>query len=57
MQNHICEQVYNGTKSVLKVRKDTEKLCGFHESFFLEEANIVSLSNILQITSYVTTLM
>lgn len=25
--------------------------------FFLEEANIVSLSNILQITSYVTTLM
>lgn len=57
MQNRICEQVYNGTKSVLKVWKDTEKLCGFHESFFLEEANIVSLSNILQITSYVTTLM
>lgn len=57
MQNRICEQVYNGTKVYLKYEKTLRNSVDFMNLFFLEETNIVSLSNILQITSYVTTLM
>lgn len=44
-------------KVYLKYEKTLRNSVDFMNLFFLEEANIVSLSNILQITSYVTTLM
>lgn len=44
-------------KVYLKYEKTLRNSVDFMNHFFLEEANIVSLSNILQITSYVTTLM